>query len=315
MVNFVEDIKKELEEKKKVSEKTIIAYVKAIQRLNNNQELKNLDFLKKNDDIKKITDTYKPNTQRNFYIAIVSVLSLFPKYRKLYDQYYEILKDLNKTLKEEEGKNEKSETQEKNWMEWDDIMKKWEELKIDIDTFKDKKGLKYNEYTKLLNFVVLSLYTLQPPRRNSDYHMFIVKNDKDNDESKNLLDLDHDEFVFNNFKTKKTEGTITLPINEELKNVIDIYLKHHPLIDKKLLKQKKGVINNVPFLVFSDGKPINPANGITYILNKILDKHIGPSMMRHIYLSNKYGDIKKEQEEDSKAMSHSTGMQSLYVKH
>jgi hypothetical protein len=38
-------------------------------------------------------------------------------------------------------------------------------------------------------------------------------------------------------------------------------------------------------------------------------------MLRHIYLSSKYGDIKEEQQQDAEAMGHSVSeQQGVYVK-
>jgi hypothetical protein len=68
------------------------------------------------------------------------------------------------------------------------------------------------------------------------------------------------------------------------------------------------------FLVHYDGSPFIAINSITRVLNRIFGKNVGSSMLRHIYLSSKYGDVKNEQAKDSKAMSHSIGMQKDYIK-
>ena len=313
MNKFISELKNNLAEKKEISENSINAYIKCLEKLNGDPNFKNLDFLKDEKKIKEIIEKYKPNTQRNFYIAICSVLSLYHKYRKEYKNYFAILKESNKTLKEIESKNEKSESQKKNWVEWPDVEKKHEELKNKVEKFVEKKNLNHQEYNTLLDYMILSLYVLQPPRRNADFNMIVSKNIKDNN-TDNYLNLDLDEFIFNAFKTKRKEGPQTLDINDDLKDVIMMYLKHHPLIEPKQLKNKKGVIN-VPFLVQKDGTKISPVNGITYALNKIFDKRVGSSMLRHSYLSYKYGDIKKDQETDAKAMAHSTEMQKDYIKH
>ena len=70
---------------------------------------------------------------------------------------------------------------------------------------------------------------------------------------------------------------------------------------------------NVPFLVYYNKKHI-PDNGITRILNKIFNKKIGSSMLRHIYLSGKYGNVLEEQKEDAKMMGHNVMTQKDYIK-
>jgi hypothetical protein len=70
---------------------------------------------------------------------------------------------------------------------------------------------------------------------------------------------------------------------------------------------------NVPFLVYYNKKHI-PDNGITRILNKIFNKKIGSSMLRHIYLSDKYGQQKEDMKQDSIKMGHSINQQADYIK-
>lgn len=56
-------------------------------------------------------------------------------------------------------------------------------------------------------------------------------------------------------------------------------------------------------------------NSITRILNKVFGKKVGSSMLRHIYLSSKYGNVSKEMKEDAKIMGHSTEVQkNTYIK-
>jgi hypothetical protein len=63
-----------------------------------------------------------------------------------------------------------------------------------------------------------------------------------------------------------------------------------------------------------DGSQVISSSGITTQLNRIFaPKKISSSMLRHIYLTDKYGDVKEEMAEDAKAMGHSVSMQRDYV--
>jgi hypothetical protein len=135
--------------------------------------------------------------------------------------------------------------------------------------------------------------------------MLITKTDT-NDKTKNYLDTKKRQFIFNVYKTAKKDGQLIVNIPDELFNIIKIYLKHHPM----KLEMKN---DNVPFLMYFNKKPVKD-NGITRILNKIFDKKIGSSMLRHIYLSSKYGDILEEQKNDAKMMSHGSLTQKDYIK-
>ena len=69
----------------------------------------------------------------------------------------------------------------------------------------------------------------------------------------------------------------------------------------------------------STGKPITRIE-LSKLLKKTSEKYMGKSvsttLLRKSYLTNKYGDVKKEMEKDSKVLGHdvsTTGMK-VYVK-
>ena len=139
-----------------------------------------------------------------------------------------------------------------------------------------------------------------------DYvEMFITKSPQ-TDETKNYYDIKKNQFIFNVYKTSKKDGKLIIDIPEELTKNLKLYLKYHPL--------KSEIDNNlVPLLVFYNKKPLKD-NSITRIWNKIFDKKIGSSMLRHIYLSSKYAPILEEQKQDSIMMSHNLQTQKDYIK-
>ncbi len=285
---------------KGLSENTINLYMTYLHKLNDNNLLKNIKFLRDPlEIIEKIKD-YKETTQRNIIISIVSILKVLDE-KKLYDEYYKLMIERTKTINDK-PKNEKSETQKKNWMSWDDIITVYDDL---LKKLKLSKG--DDRFENLLNFVVLSLYVLIPPRRNQDYLKMKITN-KPEGVNDNFLDLKKKQFVFNVYKTSKKDGQVIINIPDNLFKVIKLYVKHHPKLD--LLK--KG--EDIPFLVYLNGDKFTLDNSITRILNKIFNKKIGASMLRHIYLSNKYSKIINEQEKDSKMMSHNLQTQKDYVK-
>lgn len=308
--------KKELEHKllndKKLAQSSITLYLRNLEKLNDNQPIKNLNFLK---DIPAITEKlkdYKENTKRAYLISITSVLSLDKSNKnrkKLYDDYFKLMMDKNKELKAVEATNEKTPTQEKNWISWDDVKKVWLELEKKVSSFKSSKELNEHQYHTLLQFVVLSLYVCLPPRRNEYQKMVITKSATEQSPTDtNYLDVDGKRMIFNKYKTARKEGQMIVPIPEELQEVLTIYIKHHPLIKGKKKFQP------VPFLVYDDGKPLDQVNSITRILNKVFNKKVGSSMLRHIYLSSKYGDMNEKQKADANVMGHSVDMARDYIK-
>jgi integrase len=125
----------------------------------------------------------------------------------------------------------------------------------------------------------------------------------------NYIDLVNEQFIFNTYKTSKTYKQQVIDIPPELMNVINIWVKHYPGINQA--SKKDGT---VPFLVNSMGNRQKTVNYITLRLNKILGKKIGASMLRHIYITHKFGPIIAEQLEVAERMGHSVEEQRAYSK-
>lgn len=306
------DFEKNLSEKfsdNAISQSSQKLYFSNLRRLNDGQPITSFKFLEKPEAITEKLKEYKPTTQRNFYIAIVSALNIggdAPKHKKLYSKYYDIMLSKNKEVKE--IKHDPADLPK-----WDDISEKRNALGTQVASFTDAKQLTPTQYDILLKWAVVSLYTLQAPRRNGDYlNAYIVeKNKAELPADRNYITLkDPQEFVFHKYKTDKTYGTHTEPVADELKRVLNVYYKHHPLL--KNGKLPKGTAE-VKFLVYADGEPVSQMNAITRILNSALGKGTGSSKLRHAYLTDKYGKLSEEQAEDAKKMGHSTEQQKDYI--
>jgi len=300
---------------KKLSESSIKLYLRNLEKLNDDLPLKNTAFLKDPEAILAKLSNYKENTKRGYLISICATLNLDkstkPK-QKLYDQYFKLMVDKNKELKEQEGKHELSETQKENWIDWKEVETKFTELKEKVDKFGTAKELNEHNYNTLLSYVILALYYYKQPRRNLDYQkMTVIKaDDPALPTDTNYLAYDAKQFVFNTYKTSKKSGQQKEDIPEPLMAIINLYLKFHPLIKGK----KPTKTSAVPFLVYYSGKPLDKVNSITRILNKVFGKSVGSSMLRHIWLTHKYGNTIQEQQKDAEAMGHSVAQQQDYVK-
>jgi len=317
---FMLNLSKELVEKKQVAESTANAYVKSLYMLNGKAPFKTLTFIKDLDGIDKKVSEYADNTQKALYTAITSVLSLYkdkPTYKKAYAYYYEKMMGKAKEMKETGAETSEKTTKEKeNWIDWKEVQEKHKELGDAVAKFVSTKNITPEQFSVLLHWVVLSLYTEIQPRRNQDYlDMWVVQHSK----SMSVDDLPTDknylvivgkkptQFIFNKYKTAKKYGPQHINIPTALADVISLYLKHHPLV-----KGNKTKTTEFKFLVFPDGTPLTAVNAITRILNRVFGKKIGSSMLRHIFLSSKY-DI-KEMETDAAAMGHSVEEQKKYLR-
>ena len=312
------DFKTELVQKmldNNLSQSSIKNYIRNLEILNEDKPLKNLNFLKSKEKIMNMIQDKKPNTQRSYLISIVSVLKYFdnPQLKKTFEFYYDKMMEMNKELKAQESQNIKSETQEKNWITKEEINDKLNELVDKVKSY--KKSITEKQYYEVLKMIVLSLYVLQPPRRNADYQFMIIVKDDPTEDKINFLVYDNQEFWFRRFKTSKTElkdkDELIIPISDELMENIKLYFNFHPLIKNKKIQNFK---DEVPFLVNFQGEPLLSVNSITYILNKIFGKKIGSSMLRHLYLSHKYGNDLEQMKKDAVEMSHGLSMQKDYIK-
>jgi lysine/ornithine N-monooxygenase len=115
--------------------------------------------------------------------------------------------------------------------------------------------------------------------------------------------MDKEQFIFNNYKTQGKYNSVVVPIENELMKVISLYLSNHP--EKSKLKNK---YYNIHFLKSFYNEDIKASQEITRILNKIFGMKIGSSMLRNMYLTNKYSGMIEELKEDTKSMSTSVGV-------
>lgn len=297
---------------KNITESSKNLYLKNLIRLNGG-EIKNFNFLKNETEILEKLKKYKPNTQRTYIISIVSLLKVLStkepkKYKKLYDKYYLVLDGMNKNLK---VNNEKNEKEEKNWISQDEVLERFNELKKIIPTL--GKKITEEQFNELQKLVILSLYCLQRPRRNKDYQEMIVCRkhstpvEGTEPAKENILDLAGNRFIFNNFKTQKKYHSQEIKILPELREILDIYLKYHPTFKKSKTP--------VPLLVNFEGQPYTKNNDMTRLLYKIFNKKIGCSMLRHIFLTDKYKDVMDEMKQDTQNMGTSVEMmKDQYIK-
>ena len=268
-----------------------------MKNLNDKREIKDLKFLNKPKKILEKIKDYKLTTQRNIVIAIVSVLKALNN--PLYESYYDTMIEMNKQIEEDNKKNEKTETQKNNWMEWDDIVAKFNELKSKL---KGRSNISNSLYDNYLDAVVLGLYVLIPPRRSKDYLLMKVSKDgKNMDEKYNWLDIKKKQFIFNNYKTDKAYGQQIIDTPSELFELIKKYLKYK--------KDGEGFL-----LVKFNGERLKQDNSITRALNKIFGKKVSSSLLRHIYITNRFKDVNKEMQDTALKMGHSVSQQKEYIK-
>jgi hypothetical protein len=304
---------------RELSDATIKAYMMRLRLLNGGRAFNSFAFLKNIPAIDTIIEKGKENTQKNYYVAITSTLKDYkdkPTYKKMYQYYLRKLETVATNLHKIDDSNEKTETQAKNWMEWDDVLKVKKDLQDKVDAI-DLSGAEIlrTDYDLILSNVILALYTDIEPRRNKDYMLMRVAKFPHVEElpkTHNYFDIERKRLIYNVYKTSNTymQQIIDVKDNLSLLKTIDKYLKVH-----QIGKELEGNYM-FPLLAHHGGSEFTLDYDITRTLNKIFDKNIGASMLRHIYNSRDKETVQKirELKETAKNMGHSIGMALNYMK-
>jgi len=252
-------------------------YLSQLMKLNEGKEPSSYKFLQDTEAIEAKLEKYSTNSKRTFYIAIVSFL---PEKNKIRKFYYDRMMDINKASREN---TEKSDKQKQNWMSQEEVKEVWSKLRDEAEPLLMKKKISEAQTKLLQSYVILSLYVMQPPRRSLDYSQMVVvpKYDENLDKAFNYLSIKDKTFYFNNYKTAGTYQTQSVPISEDLFQLLKKYRKSGLLLQNGIKKLTSPQI--------------------TVILNKIFGKKISVSMLRNIFFSSKYSDQSKELAEDAKA--------------
>ena len=292
-MSFRDEIAEKLKrERPSLSASSLKTYVSILYNLK--KKLDGEDSLKFFDEDDKILDFLKdkePQTRKTSLSALF-VLTGKSSYN---DLMLQDCKHVNDVYKEQK----KSKKQEEGWMTIREIQTVYDELFTTVTAMFSKKLLA--NYQTIIHFILLGCLGAGvsglPPRRSLDYTEMKVKNfdvNKDNYYRNGV-------FYFNIYKTSKTYGQQTL----DVKSLAPEF--------NKILK-KWVTVNPTDYLLFSSvEKKLEPSQ-VTRMISNILGKNISTDLLRHIYLTEKYGKVQEEMKTDSEAMGHSTTEQALYIK-
>jgi hypothetical protein len=305
---------------KAVSLKAYMTSLRGIKKaLTDDAELENTKFLHDYGAVMSEIKKCKTTCQKNKITAVIVALKSDKKPRQaLIDKYTSALAKLNDEYISMLREQKKTETQAKNWLEYDEVINVVNGLtrtfkKIDLTK---KKPLTNKEFDTLQQLVVLRTY-LTFPLRNDFADMPVLTEKKynklpeDTKDANNYLVENRDgtrAFHINQFKNRRFMDNKILDIPENINKLLKLWLKHN---------------TSGWFLVKTNRTdPMNP-NGITKYLNKIFKptgKKISTSMLRHILISHHMKDKPTIAEKDEKKKEiedtymHSEALNDLYRK-
>ena len=235
-----------------------------------------------------LRDNKTPASRRPFLSALAVIFDN--------DAFREAMMKDATILKKKVNEQEMTEDMTENWVSQDDIVVRLDELKK--ETVKQYKSTT-PDLQQIQLYIILSLLGAQyiAPRRLKDFTHFKIKNI--NKETDNYIDKG--ELVFNAFKTAKF-GQQRIPLPKDLKTILTKYIK----------------INPTEYLLFDVNGNQLSAPQLNQRINKIFgsEKSIGVNMLRHSFLTEKFGDSiskKKELANTMEKMGSSIGEAKFYI--
>jgi hypothetical protein len=188
----------------------------------------------------------------------------------------------SRVVEENYNKQELTENQKKNLIDQSEVKTIYEKLKSQATPLFKFDMLNKQQFNLLQSYVLLSLYVLIPPRRSTDYIMFKIRNFDTSTASADNYMFNFNKnkkkpssFVFNTYKNANRLGRQIIEIPKSLQKIIEEWSKFN--------KSDYLLVNGL-------GKPVAPSK-ITLWLNGIFGKSISSSMLRHIFLTDKFGNV------------------------
>ncbi len=271
--------------------KSVKTYVSLLKNIMKNMNYENVEDLDKNPE--KVIEFLKEKYDNlNGIKTRLSALFVITNNKAYHSDMMTNIEKYNT----ETNKQKKNEKQKENWMTAQEIENIYDNMESNIKPLWKKKDLSIKELMKIQDFVILSLFTLIPPRRAMDFVEFKINNidtNKDNFIKGNSL-------VFNTYKTSTQKGQQTIKIPKELKSLLTKYIK--------LISDKSD------YLIFNNKIQQLSIPNFTLRLNKIFGKKVSVNMLRHIYLSEKHADNLKDMKDDFAKMGSSLNQSNTYIK-
>ena len=230
---------------------------------------------------KVILDSLKdlPPNKRKTILSALFIITQIPQYRTL------MMEDSTAYAKEI-AQNKKTETQEENWVEPQEIDAVLAKLEKDATAIYKKQTKTPQDLQEIQNYIIMVMLSGKyiPTRRSKDFCDFKIKNI--NPETDNYIDKKN--LVFNSYKTAKTYGRQTLPIPIKLKNILNKWI----------------AINPKDYLLFDVN--MNPLTNVklNQRINKIFDgKKVSTNNLRHTNITEALGEHKATKKKAEKLMT------------
>lgn len=213
-------------------------------------------------------------------------------------QYHSVMMSLSSKHTSEIRKQEKNEKQEENWMSFSEVMEVVEKYRKDTARlFQSKEPLQGYDLMKAQQYLILALTTgvFIPPRRSLDWTDMNIRNAEPTNNY-----IDKSKFHFVTYKTAKTYGEQTVEMPRKLRMLLTKWMRINP---------SDHLLVNMDYTRMQTSR-------LTRELNAIFGKNISTSLLRNIYVTEKFGHMPKltDMEDVAEKMAHDVSMQMKYIK-
>lgn len=309
MANLKEQIKSS---RPNIKDSTIKMYESNLNKLKSMFDSDDFKFLKDFDKVMDKLETRHFTTIRNYLNSVIIYLMAINSDKKqdtLLKKYQDKRDELNQQYEDEQTSGKISEKQSKNFVPLKDVVDMINKMGDDLKGFK-KKELTAKDKMLLQIYIIFQIHVRLPMRNDLSEMEAITKRaynklSLENKKAKNYLVVEKGKMfmVLNKFKTSSKYEELRFDVPKDLERLLRSYLK----------------INGMGVLFKSSTGKALSRNQLSQLLIKYSKRYIGKSIsttiLRKIILSDKFGELKKEQEKMASITGHSVAtMNSVYVK-
>jgi integrase len=286
--------------KPKLSASSVKTYLSVLHSLNKvlGKEDENMETIFNDpSSVISVANKYKLTRRKTIMSALTVLTTHDEKVAEIYrTELYKLIKEYD-ALQLEQKKTQK---ETENWIEWDDVLKVYDEMVKDMAPIMKRKIKSDDDVQKMQLYVLLSLFVLIPPRRAKDWVDFVTPHKEIDTEKDNYFDAKQKLLVFNSYKTSAKYGKQTVNVPTKLATILKKWIEVNPS-------------DHLFFGIL--GKPVSQT-GIAQWFYKIFGRHVSVNALRHSYLTQFHSTKKslKSMDSTAKDMGHSIVMSLKYAK-
>ena len=321
MPAFFEKLAADIRAHRSIKDSSLKVYLfnlrKLYEKLGHRDEMKSLKWLEDEDTVLEAISEMAPSSRKTILASIVVALAASGDgYKDELEKYRATMTELAESYNADLKKQEKSPAQEKNWTTLAALRRVMRNYKAELvtrDVFKKPRAaISKRDFDLLQRWIVTCLYVLDddnPPLR-LDYTMRVVSKSEYDDMSEKEKSSDNflvvqsrnkKVFSLGSYKTDGKYGVVEIPVGRKLNSALNLWLN----------------VNDTGYLLLNAKGERLGANGLSKLINRAFEptgKKVGASLLRHIYISERFPAQGAEKEEVADKMLHSVDMQTGYAK-